>query len=106
MEGSGTSTNGTTSTTSTTSTDESDSDSTGSNALTCEVAPGDNWSIHVAVEQARAGDILVVTTTSRSTDGMFGELLATSLRAGASTSGSGRSTRARSAATRCSSAND
>ena len=29
------------------------------NALTCEVAPGDNWSIHIAVEQAREGDILV-----------------------------------------------
>ena len=31
------------------------------NALTCEVAPGDNWSIHVAVEQAQEGDVLVVT---------------------------------------------
>jgi 4-hydroxy-4-methyl-2-oxoglutarate aldolase len=28
------------------------------NALTCEVAPGDNWSIHVAVEQAQPGDLL------------------------------------------------
>jgi 4-hydroxy-4-methyl-2-oxoglutarate aldolase len=37
--------------------------------------------IHAAVEQVRAGDVLVVSTTSRSTDGMFGELLATSLRA-------------------------
>jgi 4-hydroxy-4-methyl-2-oxoglutarate aldolase len=33
-------------------------------ALTCEVAPGDNWSIHVAVEQAQPGDILVVTPTA------------------------------------------
>ncbi|MDE3107518.1 MAG: 4-carboxy-4-hydroxy-2-oxoadipate aldolase/oxaloacetate decarboxylase [Acidobacteriota bacterium] len=51
------------------------------NALTCEVAPGDNWSIHVAVEMARPGDLLIVTPTSPSDDGYFGELLATSLRA-------------------------
>lgn len=50
-------------------------------AVTCEVAPGDNWMIHVAVEQCREGDVLVVTTTSPSVDGAFGELFATALQA-------------------------
>ncbi|MEN3360813.1 MAG: 4-hydroxy-4-methyl-2-oxoglutarate aldolase [Mycobacteriales bacterium] len=48
-------------------------------AITVSCHPGDNLMIHAAVEVCRPGDVLVVTTTSRSTDGMFGDLLATSL---------------------------
>jgi 4-hydroxy-4-methyl-2-oxoglutarate aldolase len=50
-------------------------------AVTVLVHPGDNWMIHVAVEQCRPGDILVVGCTADNTDGMFGDLLATSLMA-------------------------
>jgi 4-hydroxy-4-methyl-2-oxoglutarate aldolase len=49
--------------------------------VTVSCHPGDNLMIHAAVETCRPGDMLVVTTTSPSTDGMLGELLATSLRA-------------------------
>ncbi|MBV8792649.1 MAG: 4-carboxy-4-hydroxy-2-oxoadipate aldolase/oxaloacetate decarboxylase, partial [Pseudolabrys sp.] len=50
-------------------------------AVTVLAQPGDNWMIHVAVEQCRPGDFLVVGCTADNTDGMFGELLATSLKA-------------------------
>ena len=50
-------------------------------AVTVLSHPGDNLMIHAAVEQCRAGDVLVVTTTSPSVDGAFGELFATALHA-------------------------
>jgi 4-hydroxy-4-methyl-2-oxoglutarate aldolase len=51
----------------------------GGTAVTALCWPGDNLMIHAAVEQCRPGDVLVVTTTSPSRDGLFGELFATAL---------------------------
>lgn len=48
-------------------------------AVTVSCAPGDNIMVHAAVEVIEPGDVLVVATTSPSTHGMFGELLATSV---------------------------
>jgi 4-hydroxy-4-methyl-2-oxoglutarate aldolase len=50
-------------------------------AVTVSCQPGDNLMIHSAIEVCQPGDALIVATTSESTDGMFGELLATSCRA-------------------------
>jgi len=50
-------------------------------AVTALIHPGDNWMIHVAVELLGPGDVLVVACSSENSDGAFGDLLATSLKA-------------------------
>ncbi|MCC8403087.1 4-carboxy-4-hydroxy-2-oxoadipate aldolase/oxaloacetate decarboxylase [Paraburkholderia sp. MMS20-SJTN17] len=50
-------------------------------AVTVLLQPGDNWMLHVAAEQIRPGDVVVAGVTAPSTDGYFGDLLATSFKA-------------------------
>jgi 4-hydroxy-4-methyl-2-oxoglutarate aldolase len=53
----------------------------GGSAITVLLHPGDNWMLHVAVELAQPGDVMVVAVSAPNSDGMFGDLLATSFRA-------------------------
>ncbi|OZI60393.1 4-carboxy-4-hydroxy-2-oxoadipate aldolase/oxaloacetate decarboxylase [Bordetella genomosp. 11] len=53
----------------------------GGSAVTVLAHPGDNWMLHAAIELCQPGDVMVVACSAPNTDGMFGELLATSMRA-------------------------
>src|SRR5476649_1382878 len=53
----------------------------GGTAVTVLLQPGDNWMLHVAAEQIQQGDVVVAGVTADSTDGFFGDLLATSFKA-------------------------
>jgi 4-hydroxy-4-methyl-2-oxoglutarate aldolase len=50
-------------------------------AVTCLAAPGDNWTLHVAMEQCKPGDVLVVGVMTDNTDGMIGDLICSALKA-------------------------
>src|ERR1700675_4472884 len=53
----------------------------GGAAVTVLLQPGDNWMLHVAAEQIQPGDVVVAAVSADSTDGFFGDLLATSFKA-------------------------